>query len=518
MKWIQFIFIAALVFCKLPSQAGEFQLPTYQTITGQAVTRTGDYRDLNGYESGTRVLGFEVPWSKGLAGQGEIIAIADSGLDTGEAKNLHPDFAGQIFGVVNLANASDGAKDMASHGTHVAGIAVGTGRASAGLIKGGAFGAKAFIQKIAADGFIQMARFNGLVGIMDSAYRAGARTQVLSWSDSVRAGAYGSLAAEVDRFTFQHPDFLMVVSAGNYGRDQNGDGRIDNMTLFEPATAKNALVVGASENLVHTGGILKQLGLFTQFKSAPFAPSFFSDNPNGLAAFSGRGPTLDGRLKPDLVASGTNLLAPCSRAQGAGSLWGRYNSYYCWAGGTSSAAPFVAAGAAIVRQYLRLNKRRPSAPFVKAILMNTASEMFPGQYGLGPFQEIRSRRPNFDEGFGRLNMAQATALESAILLDETQGVAPGKVFLHKFRLNSASALVSTLVYNDVPGAQLINDLDLVVETLAGKVIATGADRLNNLEHLEFSLPPGDYQLKVVPKRLAPGQKTQPFALVVRKAR
>ena len=34
-----------------------------------------------------------------------------------------------------------------------------------------------------------------------------------------------------------------------------------------------------------------------------------SDNENGMAAWSSRGPCLDGRIKPDMVAPGTNIIS-----------------------------------------------------------------------------------------------------------------------------------------------------------------------------------------------------------------
>ena len=66
--------------------------------------------------------------------------------------------------------------------------------------------------------------------------------------------------------------------------------------LYE-ATAKNAISIGASEN---------------------YRPAFgsSSDNFSGMAGFSGRGPTEDGRIKPDFVAPGTQIYSTKSRYAG----------------------------------------------------------------------------------------------------------------------------------------------------------------------------------------------------------
>ena len=87
-----------------------------------------------------------------------------------------------------------------------------------------------------------------------------------------------------------------------------------------------------------------------------------SDNGDDIAAFSSRGPTRDGRIKPDLVAPGTNILSVRSQALDAGGQSvgapGRSPDKYMFDGGTSMATPLTTGAAAVVRQYLRTVKRR----------------------------------------------------------------------------------------------------------------------------------------------------------------
>ena len=68
----------------------------------------------------------------GLEGDGQIIGIADTGLD-----DQHPDFAGRIAGITAWGRPGDHS-DPEGHGTHVAGCAVGDGSASKGEVKGAA--------------------------------------------------------------------------------------------------------------------------------------------------------------------------------------------------------------------------------------------------------------------------------------------------------------------------------------------------------------------------------------------
>src|SRR5687768_11976565 len=78
----------------------------------------------------------------GLEGEGEIIGIADTGID-----NTHPDLKNRIKGVSAWGRTGD-SSDPDGHGTHVAGCAVGDGTSSKGEVMGAAPQAKVFFQSI----------------------------------------------------------------------------------------------------------------------------------------------------------------------------------------------------------------------------------------------------------------------------------------------------------------------------------------------------------------------------------
>ncbi len=122
----------------------------------------------------------------------------------------------------------------------------------------------------------------------------------------------------------------------------------------------------------------------------PISNDPISDNPNGVAAFSSRGPTDDGRIKPEIVAPGTNIISTRSHMPNA-SYSAIYNDDYVYDSGTSMATPMVSGMAALVRQWL--NEERgmaaPSAALVKALLLNGAAA-----YGAGPvWQRCAARDP-----------------------------------------------------------------------------------------------------------------------------
>jgi serine protease AprX len=77
-----------------------------------------------------------------LEGEGQVIGIADTGIDVG-----HPDFAGRVQGVVPLGRPNN-FTDTHGHGTHVAGSVLGDGSASGGQFRGTAPKARLFFQSL----------------------------------------------------------------------------------------------------------------------------------------------------------------------------------------------------------------------------------------------------------------------------------------------------------------------------------------------------------------------------------
>ncbi len=491
-------------------------------------TSPGDYTDLTGVEDGTRAMNFDAAYSQGLTGQEQIVAMADTGLDTGDMSTIHADLQGGVYKGYAYGMFARTWEDPMGHGTHVAGSIMGRGTASSGKIHGGATSSQIVAQGMWSPTLENLTVPPQLKTLFDSAYADGARVHSNSWGAARNFGAYDNYAAQVDEFVWDHPDFLPAFAAGNSGVDKNKDGRIDAGSMSSPGTAKNCMTVGASENVTDHGGIQAQIKKLRAAADAwpaePIQSDYLSNNINGLAMFSSRGPTLDGRTKPDVVAPGTNILSLKSQVEGASDLWGAYNKLYAYSGGTSMATPLAAGAALIARQKLQtMGEKTPSAALVKGMLMHTAVDMFPGQFGevgAASGQELMTHRPNSDEGYGRVDMARVTQLPLRVI-DEKTGVAQGQELAYQIDLAQQPAKFwVTLVYSDAPAAAsasktLVNDLNLVVKTPQGEELAL-KDAINNHEMIEVSAPTsGAYTIIVKGERVPQGRNgKQPFALLI----
>ena len=517
---------------KLDEVAFLSDLPKFQLMNADLGLSASpvEATDITGYETGTKVMGFEDAWSAGFKGQNQIVAMGDTGVDRGDLQNIHADFVGAILSGRNFAPFGRSWEDPMGHGTHVAGSVLSRGVASNGAFKGGAHEAKLMVQSLWSPMMNNLMVPTKLSDLFKAAVESGASVHTNSWGQAANFGGYDSFARQVDEFTFNNPDLLILFAAGNSGVDKDADGRIDADSIGSPGTAKNTLTVGASENLELVGGIQRTVSELRQAKenwsAEPIWSSKLSDNPNGLAVFSSRGPTDDGRVKPEIVAPGTNILSTFSHHPKAEVLWGKYNDEYVWSGGTSMATPLAAGAAAVSRQVLQQNfkQEKPSSSLVKAFMMSFATDLYPGQYGQGGAshgQEILTTRPNNDEGFGLVSMKSEVAAkpDTTFIFDNKVGLATGEAQEYDINVAADGKFSATLVWMDAPAAEaagraLVNDLNL--EITGNGIQFASNDSVNNFEYFEKTAQAGHYKVKIVGHQVPQGKAgKQPYSLVIR---
>jgi subtilisin-like proprotein convertase family protein len=444
------------------------------------------------------------------------IDVTDTGLDNGSDPSDHADFheLGSAVSPDRVAYGLDytpdpDARDCTGHGTNVASIAAGYNSGTGAQNEdGGAFNYGLGIAPLAQVGASKIFACNGSSAafspatVASNAYAGGARISNNSWgtgtglgwgSYTTRARDYDQLVRDAQPGTPGNQQMVEVFSAGNDGG--HGYGSIN-----AEGTAKNVITVGASEGVRPSG--VDGCG----------TPDTSADSARDIADFSSRGPTDDGRLKPDLVAPGTHVT-------GARPLHGSYTgsgtcnpffagtSGYSLVSGTSQAAPQVAGAAALVRDWYERTvpgSTVPSPAMTKALLINGATDLAGGQNGKG---DTIAGGPNADQGWGRANLGTTFDSTPRELYDQLPGdvlTNPGQTVVRAYAVQDPSKPVKvTLVWTDPPGPiggnAFVNNLDLEVaaggqayrgNVFGGTYSRTGgaADPRNNVESVY--LPPG----------------------------
>lgn len=545
-----------------------------QTFSEPTAPQQNDYSVAN-------IIGATTAHARGYNGSTQTVAVADTGLGGGTPTTAHRDINGRVTAVYNWPGASDscwtisddGAIDVDSgHGTHTAGSVLSAG-APNGIGKGSAPAANLVFQATEnwatmkglcaiyySSGYYLTGLPSDLNQLYQQAYNAGARVHSNSWG-SAAAGDYTIDSANSDTFVWNNRDMVITFSAGNEGIDANSNGVIDNDSMGAPATAKNVLTVGASENqrsdnypcdsgLSYTtcasqGGVNS---IFTwgsawpaDYPANPIKDDVSANNAVQMAAFSSRGPTDDQRIKPDVVAPGSWILSAYSDLYQQGydpspnprnnawqyDGWGfPYDAYYKYMGGTSMSNPLTAGGAAVVKDYYnKAHSLNATAALVKATIINSAVDLADENNDGANDNDFPI--PNSHEGWGRINLDAAT--DGTIqYVDEGTGLSTGGSA--NFQVTSSGGpLKVTVVWTDYPSTDaasvnLVNDLDLTVtgpsSTFRGNVFSGGwsttggtADRRNNVENVYIqNAVAGTYTVTVNAYNIPNGP--QKFALVV----
>lgn len=417
--------------------------------------------------------------STGYTGEGQIVGIADTGLDTGDESTIHTDFRGQIKSLYAIGREGD-ASDLHGHGTHVAGTLLGTGEESDGKLKGMATDAKLVFHSIEdEDGGLN----TDIETILSESYEDGARIHSDSWGANDK-GEYSLSSFLFDQFLWEHPDMTALVAAGN-------EGNSGYQTIGSPATAKNVIAVGATEN------------------DRPDLGSE-SNNPDSVWKYSSRGLTADGRLKPDIVAPGTSILSTRSSLAPSKNFDQNYNSQYAYMSGTSMATPVLAGGVAQIRQFLQeQGVKKPSGALIKSMLLTGADDLR---------EDMRL------QGFGRANLERTIKTSYK---NEEEGIQTKEKVVYGVKVSDDSKpLAITLAWTDYPSSlvaerNLVNDLNLTVKTPSGKKLNGNdffeapyddeVDNLNNVEQIWIQEPEeGIYTVTVEGYNIPEGP--QPFAI------
>ncbi|WP_148614135.1 Calx-beta domain-containing protein [Nocardioides rubriscoriae] len=481
------------------------------------------------------------------------VVVVDDGIDNGSTTPVHADFYELGNGSDNnsrlLSNANcttdATANAVGGHGNLNAGIVggysdrVGATFADAGGYQRGLgvspYGRLGGVKIFANSGPYSISGCSGTdAGVVARVWSTGAGISTNSWGANV-GGAYDASARAYDLLTRDassvdpgDQELLHVFSAGNAGSGAN--------TIGSPGTAKNVLTVGATENVRDQG-------------TPDGCATADGDSDSDIATFSSRGPTDDGRVKPELVAAGTHVQGPasqdpgfngtgvCGPAAGQGNYYPVGQTLYTWSSGTSHSTPAVAGAASLLQNYygrVLAPGATASPAMLKALLANTPRYL---DGGLGTGDVL----PSNSQGYGVPDLG-ALFEDAPHRLVSDQAVtftASGQSRVRAGTVHDTTQPVRvTLAWTDAAGPTVgnayVNDLDLEVTagglTYRGNVFGTdglsatggSADAKNNLESVFLPAgTSGPVSVRVVATNIAGdalpgsgGPLEQDFALTV----
>ena len=282
------------------------------------------------------------PDGTALDGSGIGICVIDTGVDP-----QHEQFDSVSITFHDFVGTATTPYDDQGHGTHVASIALGDGTGGTLAARfGGVAPAAALYSAKVMDSSGYGNDSDIIAGITWCHDQPGVRILSLSIGDDA-VGSRGDDAVSVAVNNAVGLGEVVVAAAGNSGELPG--------TIHAPGAATGAITVGAVSDY-----------------SAPVG-TYRHDDGIFLAYFSSRGPTEDGRVKPDITAPGVSVGAAMSGSVGT----------YIHYDGTSMATPYVSGALALA---LEANPAATPAQ-LRAALEGTAADVgAPGkdnEYGAG---------------------------------------------------------------------------------------------------------------------------------------
>jgi subtilisin family serine protease len=479
-----------------------------------------------------------------ITGTGEVVGVSDTGIDMKHCFFYDP-LVPTPYNVVNLkhrkvvlylTNIGDGFDTEESHGSHVAGTIAGVSYQNYGgyeKLSGMASGAKiAFYDMQIGDGKkTKLVTPSNLYNMFTQLAASGAKIFSNSWGTSGEH-KYTTDAENVDKYMWDHPDSLILFSAGNDGFNEALGAPATN-TINSPGTNKNGITVGAALNA-------KESWMYVSQSSSVSA----GQNEQSVAFFSSEGPTSDGRLKPDLLGPGYYVW----------SAKGTFNtsSYHCdeqGLSGTSMATPATAGHAVKVRQYFTSgyypsgsanasNGFTPAGALIKAMLVHSSRAMDYFMFKDNHFTvEDLGGYPSSVQGYGRFQLNRVLhfgeSSRNPLTLFVKGGARPsddhyvaftipGQFHTYNVTTDASRAPIRvTLCYTDAPGSTaatsaMINTISLTVTTPSGSTLFPyqPTKTTSNTQVIDIERPEANsvYRIKLNAEKLNSGP--QPYALVV----
>ena len=401
----------------------------------------------------------------GLSGASTLLNNKLAIWDGGSVYKAHQEFAGKNITIEDTAVIID-------HATHVAGTMIARGVYAPA--KGMAFNA-ATLQSYEFDNDItEMSKAAPNLLLSNHSYGDQAgwnfNDEANRWEwyglpgDTLdyNFGFYGQRTQAFDKIAFNAPYYLIVESAGNsrgetgpaIGTDYFGYLSRTSQTLIDKGLRPATISSNAGYDIIATTGNAKNILTVGAVNALPNGPATGKDID--IAYFSSWGPTDDGRVKPDIVGDGVDVLSTGSSSP----------TSYITLSGTSMSAPNVTGSLYLLQEYY---SQKNSGSFMKAATLK----------GLACHTAIDAGNPGPDYiyGWGLLDMVKATQAitdngKNSLLREAT--LQQGQPQVYNVTASGNGLLMASLSWTDPAGTptpegtinsrtpKLVNDLDIRV--------------------------------------------------------
>lgn len=420
-----------------------------------------------------QAMGANTWWSNGYNGSAMDAAIIDTGID-GTHPALQVDYAEVFHATGKLdslyADNFRNTDDLHGHGTHVAGIVASTDP----YYKGVGFGIDKLINAK-----------SGWLGTDGGGY--------MYWSDGMQA---------FDWVIFGNTDDADVISLSFGGGTTSGNAGFE---YFLDAIAYDLdipIALAAGNSGPGSGSVGEPAGAYNIISVGNINDRNTVTRADDILAYSSsRGPTLDGRIKPDISAPGSSIISTYNN-------WESGNPDFIGMSGTSMAAPHIAGSILLILDYKNF-RWKPEA--IKALLLNTAEDK-----GLAG--------PDNDYGFGYVDLSHAYLQRDNVFTGSIANLPDGNV--EKFYKGQAfNGDKATLVWNrhvtyngpNDPTTYLnISDLDLYMyDETDGAQFSLSTSHKDNVEQVKANTNYASVIVKIDPYGTFPaGIDMEDYALAV----
>ena len=388
----------------------------------------------------------------GLSGLGVQLSIHDSGVD-----EHHMDFNGRMLRLLHPGDGGD-------HGTHVASIAAGSGVMS---------------DQLDDDGVPNGGTPYQWRGVAPQAGIAAYGSQTADNSGTM-GDAINNFGVDVSNHSYSYND-------GQY----NGDmANIDQIIRGDAAGVPARPVVFSAGNQGGAPQYGENSGYYSLSKSCKNCIIVANLQDNGvLSGGSSHGPTPDGRLKPDVGANGSGVIAAGADVDNDSSANNdETGNSYRSKGGTSMATPVVTGVVALMlQQYAEtfgvdLDTAPPLPSTSKAILVQTAVDQIGTASGTNPDTGAATAYgagPDWGTGYGSVDALAATQMVADQMFLEDSVSESNATDVHYAQVvDGQDELRVTLAWDDLPGTpnsdhstpQLVNDLDILLVGPNGEIV------------------------------------------------